>query len=86
MSKKKLLIIGMAIIVVATWIGVIAGFALDVTQATLIKLVTAAAIATEGAFWLGAAMFGLSVFQARKTVWQKITAVFRRGNDSTQVQ
>ncbi|GAB4119338.1 MAG: hypothetical protein Tsb0027_13600 [Wenzhouxiangellaceae bacterium] len=46
---------------------------MDTTRNTLIVLVTATAVATEGLFWLAAAVLGVTVFQARHRIWRWLT-------------
>ena len=72
MSWKKL-VLGLAWgIVVLAWIGVIAGAGLGLSKAQGVIAVTVAAVITEIAFWVTAAILGVSVFESRKAIWRSI--------------
>ncbi|MEH6663486.1 MAG: hypothetical protein V7678_01435 [Brevundimonas sp.] len=58
---------------VAAWLALGAGLYLDVSRETRLILVVVAAVATEALFWSIAATLGLSVLEARKRIWRKIT-------------
>lgn len=51
---------------------------LDVDFPARLALVTAAAVTTEALFWLIAAAFGLTVFEARQRIWRTIRDSPRR--------
>ncbi len=58
---------------VCAWISLGIGLNLDVERQTRFVLAMVAAVATEGLFWIVAAWLGVSVFEARKSVWRRIT-------------
>jgi hypothetical protein len=58
---------------VCGWISLGVGLYLDVAKSTRLILALVAAVATEATFWLCAAAFGVSVFEARKRIWRRIT-------------
>ncbi len=70
MKYKKLILYTAIAATVASWIVVGAGFALDVEKTTFLIMVAAAAIASEILFWAVALVFGISVFESRKKIWQ----------------
>ena len=82
-EKKSILktgrgfLIGLSIVVgvaaVAAWVALGVGLYLDVSRQTRIILAVVAAVATEALFWSIAATLGLSVLEARKRIWRKIT-------------
>lgn len=65
--------IAVGVSAVAAWIALGVGLYLDVSRQTRIILAVVAAVATEALFWSIAATLGLSVFEARKRIWKKIT-------------
>lgn len=65
------IVVGVA--AVAAWIALGVGLYMDVSRQTRIILAVVAAVATEALFWSVAATLGLSVFEARKRIWRKIT-------------
>ncbi len=77
LKKGRGFLIGLSIAVgvaaVAAWIALGVGLYLDVSRQTRIILAVVAALATEALFWSIAATLGLSVFEARKRIWRKIT-------------
>jgi len=58
---------------VCGWISLGAGLYLDVPRGTRLILAVVAAVATEATFWISAAALGVSVFEARKRIWRRIT-------------
>lgn len=74
----KILVTLLAIIAFAAWIalGVVlyAGAERDLRLAAAV----AAALSTEGLFWSIAALLGVSVLEARKAIWRRITGFFAR--------
>jgi len=58
---------------VAGWIALGVGLYLEVERSTRLILAVVAAVATEATFWTCAAALGVSVFEARKRIWRKIT-------------
>ena len=77
LKKGRGFLIGLSIVVgvaaVAAWIALGVGLYLDVSRQTRIILAVVAAVATEALFWSIAATLGLSVLEARKRIWRKIT-------------
>lgn len=60
-----------------SWLALGAGILLDAGRALMFALVTVAAVTTEGTVWLTALMFGVSAYQARRNIWQKLRHRFR---------
>ena len=77
LKKGRGFLIALSIVVgvaaVAAWIALGVGLYMDVSRQTRIILAVVAAVATEALFWSVAATLGLSVFEARKRIWRKIT-------------
>lgn len=65
--------IAIGVAAIAAWIALGVGLYLDVSRQTRIILAVVAAVATEALFWSVAATLGLSVLEARKRIWRKIT-------------
>ncbi|MFN3816650.1 hypothetical protein [Brevundimonas sp.] len=65
--------IAVGVAAVAAWIALGVGLYMDVSRQTRIILAVVAAVATEALFWSIAATLGLSVLEARKRIWKKIT-------------
>lgn len=57
----------------AAWIALGVGLYVGVERDTRLILAVVAALTTEGLFWTVAAALGLSVWEARKRIWRKIT-------------
>jgi len=72
-KTKRWLLIGGGIVCLLCWLALGIGLVLDTPRNTLIVLVTVAAVATEGLFWLAAAVLGVTVFQARHRIWRWLT-------------
>jgi len=72
-KTKRWLLIGGGIVCLLCWLALGIGLVMDTPRNTLIVLVTAAAVATEGLFWLAAAVLGVTVFQARHRIWRWLT-------------
>ena len=77
LNKGRRFFITLAVIVgvaaVAAWAAFGIGLYMDVSRETRIILAVVAAVATEALFWSVAAALGLSVLEARKRIWRKIT-------------
>jgi len=58
---------------IGAWISLGVGLYLDVERGTRVILALAAAVSTELLFWTCAAALGVSVFEARRRLWRKIT-------------
>ncbi|MFT4956455.1 MAG: cytochrome c biogenesis protein CcdA [Brevundimonas sp.] len=65
--------VAIGVAAIAAWIALGVGLYLDVSRQTRIILAVVAAVATEALFWSVAATLGLSVLEARKRIWRKIT-------------
>jgi hypothetical protein len=76
---KKLALYAVAVALLLAWGGLLAGFAIGVSKTVWFMLVTMAAIATEVAFWVVAAILGISVVQARGRIWAWLRRPFSRG-------
>ena len=68
-GARRWLLIGGGLVCLASWIALGLGIAMEVSRGTLFVLATLAAVATEGLFWLAAAILGVTVFQARRRIW-----------------
>lgn len=77
LKRGRGFLIGLSIAVslaaVAAWVALGVGLWLDVSRQTRIILAVVAALATEALFWSVAATLGLSVLEARKRIWRRIT-------------
>ncbi len=82
MQKWKKIVLGaVAAVVALAWVALAVALVLGVQtvgKAAWIAVVTFAAVATEVGIWITAAVLGLSIFQARKRIWQWMTGPFRR--------
>jgi hypothetical protein len=74
----KILVTLLAILAFVAWIAL--GVALYLGAGRDVRLATAvaAALCTEGLFWSTAALLGVSVLDARKAIWRRITGFFAR--------
>ena len=59
-----------------SWVALAVGIGMDVGTSTMLVLATLAAVTTEGTIWLAALLLGVSAYQARRRLWEKIR---RRG-------
>ena len=72
--KLKWILPAVAVVVcAAAWAGMLLGFYLKVDLKTHTMLVTAAALASEAVIWTFAAALGLTVFEARRRIWARLT-------------
>lgn len=69
----KVLAVLLLVAAVTAWISLGIGLYLDVERGTRLTLAIVAAVATEALFWTTAALLGVSVVEARKRIWRKIT-------------
>ena len=71
MGKKKLLAAALLGLVILAWSGAAAAFfLLEPTLAQWTMIVTACAVATEGALWAGAVLLGIEAIQRlRARIW-----------------
>lgn len=74
-SRKFLWALASLLVVcaVGAWVSLGVGLYLDVERSTRLILAVVAAVATEVLFWTCAAALGVSVFEARKRIWRRIT-------------
>lgn len=68
-----------ALLFLGSWGAVIAIPLLGLDRQSWVIAVTAAAFATEGLFWAGAAILGVSVFEARRRIWRGLRRLFGGG-------
>lgn len=69
----KVLALLLLVAAVCGWIGLGLGLYLDVDRSARLTLAIVAAVTTEALFWTVAALLGVSVVEARKRIWRKIT-------------
>lgn len=62
-----------AVVAVCGWISLFVGLGLGVGRETRLILAVVAAVSSEALFWIAAAALGVSVFEARKRIWRRIT-------------
>jgi len=72
-GARRGVLVGGAAICLGCWIALGIGIAMEVSKGTLFVLAMLAAVATEGLFWLAAAVLGVTVFQARRRIWNVLT-------------
>lgn len=63
----------LAVVAVCAWVSLAIGLSMDVERQTRIILAVVAAFATEALFWSTAASLGVTVFEARRRIWRRIT-------------
>lgn len=68
---RTLLVVG-ALACVASWIVTLSMFMGDAGRASLMVALTVSLLLSEGLVWLGAALFGLKVVQARARIKSRI--------------
>jgi len=68
-GARRWILIGGGAICLGCWIALGLGIAMEVSKGTLFVLAMLAAVATEGLFWVAAAVLGVTVFQARRRIW-----------------
>lgn len=69
----KVLAVLLLVAAVAAWSALGIGLYLGVERGTRLILAIVAAVTTEALFWTVAALLGVSVVEARKRIWRKIT-------------
>lgn len=69
----KVLAWGLLGLAVCGWVAFGIGLYLDVDRGLRLGLALVAAVATEALFWTVAALLGVSVVEARKRIWHRIT-------------
>lgn len=62
-----------AVAALAAWIALGVGIWLDVGRGAMFVLALAAALSTEALVWTTAAALGMTVFEARRRIWRRIT-------------
>jgi len=60
-----------------SWIALAVGIGLKVDTGAMLVLATLAAVTTEGTIWLAALLLGVSAYQARRRVWEKLRQLMR---------
>lgn len=69
----KALAAALLVAAVCAWAGFGLGLYLDLDRGARLTLAIVAAVTTEALFWTTAALLGVSVVEARKRIWRKIT-------------
>lgn len=65
------------IVCLLSWVALAVGIGLDVGTGTMLVLATLAAVTTEGTIWLAASLLGVSAYQARRRLWEKLRSLGR---------
>ena len=60
-----------------SWVALAAGIVMDAGTTAMFVLATLAAVTTEGTIWLAALLLGVSAYQARRRLWEKIRSRMR---------
>ncbi|MBD7987605.1 hypothetical protein H9645_06130 [Luteimonas sp. Sa2BVA3] len=55
-----------------SWVALAVGIGLKVDTGAMLVLATLAAVTTEGTIWLAALLLGVSAYQARRRLWEKL--------------
>lgn len=55
-----------------SWVALVVGIGLKVETGTMLVLATLAAVTTEGTIWLAALLLGVSAYQARRRLLEKL--------------
>jgi len=76
---RRWVLVGGAAICAICWVALGIGIATDVSKGTLFVLAMLAAVATEGLFWVAAAVLGVTTFQARRRIWRWLSGRARTG-------
>ena len=76
MRRARRWIVLAGTVCVVSWIALITGVLMQVDTGIRIALATAAAVTTEGTFWLAALLLGVSVYQARRQLWATLKRRF----------
>lgn len=69
----KLLAGLLSVAALASWISLGVGLYLGMGGGVRLTLAIAAAVTTEALFWCIAALLGLTVVEARRSIWRKLT-------------
>lgn len=76
-SRKRFWLVLGATICLLSWLALGAGILLGVKAGTMIVLATLAAVATEALVWMAALILGVSVYQMRRNIREKLIRFFR---------
>lgn len=76
--KKWWLVTTGALVCLLSWLALGIGLTLDVDFTARLVLVTVVAVATKALIWLAAGAFGISVFEARKSIGRTLRDVPKR--------
>jgi len=72
-QRRKWMWIKLAgIVCLLSWVALAIGIGLGAGTGTMLVLASLAALATEGMIWLAALLLGVSAYQARRRLWEKI--------------
>jgi hypothetical protein len=77
MRLKPLILTAAGLSVVAAWTAVAVSYFLGAKIVAWTIVVTIAALTTEAAFWVAAAVLGVTVIQARHEIWRWLTRPLR---------
>ncbi|OHE84660.1 MAG: hypothetical protein A2579_09270 [Lysobacterales bacterium RIFOXYD1_FULL_69_11] len=66
-----------ATVALLSWVALAVGIAMDADTTAMVVLATLAAVTTEGTIWLAALLLGVSAYQARRRLWEKIRSRIR---------
>jgi hypothetical protein len=55
-----------------SWLALAVGIGLEVDTGAMLVLAILVAVTTEGTIWLAALLLGVSVYQARRRLWQNL--------------
>ena len=77
MRWKPLILTAAALAVLAAWTTVTITYFLGFGVGPWTVVVTIAALTTEAAFWVAAAVLGVTVIQARHEIWRWLTRPLR---------
>jgi predicted transporter len=66
-----------ATVCLLSWLALAVGIVLDAGTSAMFVLATLAAVTTEGTVWLAALLLGVSVYQARRRLWEKLRSRVR---------
>lgn len=72
-QRRKWMWIKLAgVVCLLSWVALAVGIGLKVGTGTMLVLATLAAVTTEGTIWLAALLLGMSAYQARRRLWEKL--------------
>lgn len=75
---KRIILTAAGSVCLAAWVALGVGLFVHFNVRIWTVIVTTAAISTELFFWLLAAALGVSVFQARRRLWEHMVKLYRR--------